>query len=140
MSTSYAKAHWSGTLKDGDGKMNFTGYEGPFNFRSRFEDGPETNPEELAGAAHAGCYSMFLSALIGKENLEAKSIDTKATVVLGDDNGPKITSITLDCEADVPGLSEEKFAELAAAAKEKCPISRLFAGGTEITLNAKLSS
>ena len=140
MSTSYAKAHWSGTLKEGEGKMNFTGYEGAFNYRSRFEDGPETNPEELVGAAHAGCYSMFLSALIAKENLEAKNINTKATVVLGQDNGPKITSITLDCEAEVPGLSEEKFAELAAAAKEGCPISRLFADGTEIILNAKLVS
>ncbi len=120
--------------------MNFTGYEGAFNYRSRFEDGPETNPEELVGAAHAGCYSMFLSALIAKENLEAKNINTKATVVLGRDNGPKITSITLDCEAEVPGLSEEKFAELAAAAKEGCPISRLFVDGTEIILNAKLVS
>ena len=140
MSTSYAKAKWTGTLKEGNGNMSFTGYEGPYNYKSRFEDGPETNPEELVGAAHAGCYSMFLSALITKENLTAINIETKATVVLGQDDGPKVTSITLNCEAEVPGLTEEKFQELAAAAKEKCPISRLLTGGTDISLNAKLLS
>ncbi len=140
MSTSYAKAKWDGTLKEGSGKMSFTGYEGPYNYKSRFEDGPETNPEELIGAAHAGCYSMFLSALLGKEGFSDINIDTKATVVLGQDDGPKVTSITLDCEAKVPGVSEDKFKELAAAAKEKCPISRLLACGTDVSLNAKLSS
>ncbi|GBD90173.1 peroxiredoxin OsmC [bacterium BMS3Abin04] len=140
MSTSYAKAKWTGTLKEGKGKMSFTGFDGPYNYKSRFEDGPETNPEELVGAAHAGCYSMFLSALITKENLTAINIETKATVVLGQDDGPKVTSITLNCEAEVPGLTEEKFQELAAAAKEKCPISRLLTGGTDISLNAKLLS
>jgi len=103
MGKHYAKAKWEGTLKDGNGKMSFTGFDGPFNFRSRFEDGNETSPEELVGAAHAGCYSMFLSALIGKKELTPTSIETKATVVLGDDNGPKVTSITLNCEAVVPG-------------------------------------
>ena len=140
MSTSYAKAKWEGTLKEGKGTMNFTDFEGPFNYKSRFEDGPETNPEELVGAAHAGCYSMFLSALISGKDLVPTSIETKATVVLGNEDGPKITSITLDCEAVVPGLSEEDFQQLAADAKAKCPISRLFAGGTEINLNAKLLS
>ena len=140
MSTSYAKAKWDGTLKEGSGKMSFTGYEGPYNYKSRFEDGPETNPEELIGAAHSGCYSMFLSALLGKEGFTDINIETKATVVLGQDDGPKVTSITLDCEANIPGVSEDKFQELAAAAKEKCPISRLLAGGTDISLNAKLIS
>jgi osmotically inducible protein OsmC len=139
MATNYAKARWEGSLKEGNGKMNFTGYEGPFNFKSRFEDGAETNPEELVGAAHAGCYSMFLSALIGKKDLTPTSIETKATVELGDDNGPKITSITLNCEAVVPGLSEEDFIQLAADAKAGCPISRLFTG-TEVILEAKLLS
>ncbi|NOX66742.1 MAG: OsmC family peroxiredoxin [Chlorobi bacterium] len=137
MGKHYAKAKWEGSLKEGNGILNFTGYEGPFNFRSRFEDGPETSPEELVGAAHAGCYSMFLSALIGKKELTPTSIETKATVVLGDDNGPKVTSITLNCEAVVPGLSEEDFQELAADAKAKCPISRLLTG-TEVILEAKL--
>ncbi len=137
MGKHYAKAKWEGSLKEGNGILNFTGYEGPFNFRSRFEDGPETSPEELVGAAHAGCYSMFLSALIGKKELTPTSIETKATVVLGDDNGPKVTSITLNCEAVVPGLSEEDFQQLAADAKAKCPISRLLTG-TEVILEAKL--
>ena len=137
MGKHYAKAKWEGSLKEGNGLLNFTGYEGPFNFRSRFEDGPETSPEELVGAAHAGCYSMFLAALIGGKDLTPTSIETKATVVLGDDNGPKVTSITLNCEAVVPGLSEEDFNELAAEAKAKCPISRLLTG-TEVILEAKL--
>ncbi len=139
MGKHYAKAKWEGSLKEGNGILNFTGYEGPFNFRSRFEDGDETSPEELVGAAHAGCYSMFLSALIGKKDLTPTSIETKATVVLGEDNGPKITSITLNCEAVVPGLSEEDFQQLAADAKAGCPISRLLTG-TEIFLEAKLVS
>ncbi|MCF8243381.1 MAG: OsmC family peroxiredoxin [Melioribacteraceae bacterium] len=137
MGTHYAKAKWNGTLKEGNGVMNFTGYEGPYNYKSRFEDGAETSPEELVGAANAGCFSMFLSALIAKEGLTAASIETSAAVELGQDDGPKITSIKLTCEAVVPDLSEEKFNELAATAKEKCPISRLFTG-TDITLDAKL--
>lgn len=139
MGKHYAKAKWEGTLKEGSGKFNFTGYEGPYTFKSRFEDGAETNPEELVGAAHAGCYSMFLSALIGKKNITPTSIETTATVVLGEDNGPKITSITLNCEAVVPGISEEDFQQLAADAKAGCPISRLLTG-TEVFLEAKLIS
>lgn len=139
MSKHYAKARWEGTLKEGNGKMNFTGYDGPFNFKSRFEDGPETSPEELVGAANAGCFSMFLSALISKKELTPTSIETKATVELGQDDGSKITSILLECEAVVPGLSEEDFQALAKEAKAKCPISRLLTG-TNITLNAKLNS
>ena len=139
MGTHFAKAKWEGTLKDGTGTFNFTGYEGPFNFRSRFEDGEETNPEELIGAAQAGCFSMFLAALISKKELTPTSIETKATVELGQDDGPKIISITLDCEAVVPGISEEDFNDLASEAKEKCPISRLTTG-TDVFLNAKLVS
>ena len=139
MGTHYAKARWEGTLKEGNGKFNFTGYDGPFNFKSRFEDGKETSPEELVGAANAGCFSMFLSALISKKDITPTSVETKATVELGQDDGPKITSILLECEAVVPGISEEDFQALAAEAKAKCPISRLFTG-TEITLKAKLVS
>ena len=137
MGKHYANAKWEGQLKDGKGTLNFTGFEGPFNFKSRFEDGEETNPEELIGAAQAGCFSMFLAALISKKELTPTSIETKATVELGQDDGPKITSITLDCEAVVPGLSEEDFNTLAADAKAKCPISRLTTG-TDVILNAKL--
>ncbi|MCP5061696.1 MAG: OsmC family peroxiredoxin [Ignavibacteriae bacterium] len=139
MGKHYAKAKWEGSLKNGNGKFNFTGYEGPFTFKSRFEDGTETSPEELVGAAHAGCYSMFLAALIGKKDITPTSIETKATVVLGEDNGPKVTSITLNCEAVVPGLSEEDFQQLALDAKAGCPISRLLTG-TEVFLEAKLIS
>ena len=139
MGKHYAKAKWEGTLKEGNGKLNFTGFEGPYNFRSRFEDGEETNPEELIGAAQAGCFSMFLAALISKREITPTSIETKATVELGQDDGPKITSITLDCEAVVPGLSEEDFQALAKDAKAKCPISRLTTG-TDVLLNAKLLS
>lgn len=138
MSVSTAKAKWSGELKSGSGLMSFTGYEGPFTFASRFEDGKETNPEELVGAANAGCFSMFLSALLGKEKIVPTSIETTATVTLGTvDGGPQITGIELNCEANIPGISDEDFQKLAKSAKEQCPISKLFAG-TTISLSAKL--
>lgn len=132
-------AVWKGTLKDGNGTMKYGDVEGPFTFASRFEEGAGTNPEELVGAAHAGCFSMFLSALISKKELTPESVKTSATVTLGkDDTGPKIESIVLKCEAKVPGLSQEDFATLANEAKEKCPISRLYAAGTNISLEATL--
>ena len=137
MSTSNSKAKWNGTLKEGKGIMNFTGYEGPFTFASRFADGKETNPEELLGAAHAGCFSQFLSALISGEDL-VPEIETKAKVHLGnDDTGPLITGIELSTEVKCDGLSQEKFDELAAKAKENCPVSRLFKP-TDVELEAKL--
>jgi len=140
MKESQAKAKWNGTLKEGKGKMSFTGYEGPYTFASRFENGKETNPEELVGAAQAGCYSMFLSALISGEGLNPESIETTATVSLGgDDTGPKIEKIKLDCKVKCEGLAQDKFDELAQASKEKCPISRLYAGGTAVVeLEAEL--
>jgi len=136
-----AKAVWNGTLKEGKGEMKFSNYTGPFTFASRFEEGEGTNPEELVGAAQAGCFSMFLSSLITSEGLKPKSVNTNATVTLGkDDIGPNITNIKLDCTVICEGLSQKKFDELAAAAKEKCPISRLYAGGTaKIELKAKLA-
>jgi len=131
---------WNGTLKEGNGKMSITGYSGPFTFASRFESGEGTNPEELVGAAHSGCYSMFLAALISGEGLTPESIETEAAVTLGQlDGGPAITNIKLTSVTKCEGLSQEKFDELAAAAKEKCPISRLYADGTaSIELDAKL--
>lgn len=140
MSIRNAKAVWNGTLKEGNGTMNFSNYSGPYTFVSRFEEGDGTNPEELVGAAQAGCYSMFLSALISGTGLTPKSIETTATVNLEkDDIGPNITNIKLDSTVVCEGLSQDKFEELAAAAKEKCPISRLYAGGTaKIDLDAKL--
>ena len=133
-----ATARWNGTLKDGNGKMKYGDIEGPFTFASRFEEGKGTNPEEFVGAAHSGCFSMFLAALLSGDKFAPVSIQTTASVHLGDEDGPKITSIDLDCEAEVPGLDADKFAQYAQTAKEKCPISRLFAG-TKINLSAKLT-
>jgi osmotically inducible protein OsmC len=138
MSVRTAKSKWNGTLKDGAGTMHFSNYSGPFTFVSRFEEGEGTNPEELIGAAHSGCYSMFLSALISGEGLVPESVETTASVHLGsDDTGPVITTIELKCEVKCEGLSADKFNELAAAAKEKCPISRLVAAA-DIQLSASL--
>jgi osmotically inducible protein OsmC len=134
-----ASAEWKGTLKEGAGtmKLGSGAYSGPFTFASRFESGPGTNPEELIGAAHAGCYSMFLSALLTNAGLKPTSIRTTATVHLGE--GPTINLIELATEAQVPGLSEEKFREHAEAAKKGCPVSKALAG-PEIRLSAKLLS
>jgi osmotically inducible protein OsmC len=138
MSVRTAKSQWNGTLKDGKGTMNFSNYSGPYTFKSRFEEGSGTNPEELVGAAHSGCYSMFLAALIAGEGLSADSVETTAKVHLGkDDIGPVVTTIELDCTVKCEGLSQEKFQELSAAAKEKCPISRLVAAA-DVKLNAVL--
>ncbi|MEN8226847.1 MAG: OsmC family peroxiredoxin [Bacteroidota bacterium] len=138
MSVRSANAKWNGTLKDGNGTMNFSNYSGAYTFASRFEEGKGTNPEELVGAAHAGCYSMFLSALISGENLVPESVETKASVHLGrDETGPLVTTIELTTQVKCEGLSQEKFNELAAAAKEKCPISRLVAAA-DVKLSATL--
>jgi len=139
MSTRTASALWNGTLKEGKGSMKYGAYEGAYSFASRFETGSGTNPEELVGAAHAGCYSMFLAALLSKEGLTPDSVATTATVELGQDDGPKITSIQLVTKAKVAGIDNAAFQKLVATAKEKCPISRLFAG-TEISVTATLES
>jgi lipoyl-dependent peroxiredoxin len=140
MTVRKVKSVWNGTLKDGKGTMSITGYNGPFTFATRFENATGTNPEELVGAAQSGCYSMFLSALISGEGLNPESIETEASVTLGQlDGGPAITNIKLVSVVKCAGLSQEKFKELAEAAKVKCPISRLYAGGTAtIELEAKL--
>jgi len=138
MSVRTAKSAWNGTLKEGKGTMNFSNYSGPFTYKSRFEEGSGTNPEELVGAAHSGCYSMFLAALISGEGFDPESVETTARVHLGkDDTGPVVTTIELDCQVRCEGLSQEKFSELSQAAKEKCPISRLVAAA-EVKLNAVL--
>ena len=131
MSTSKASAQWKGTIKEGKGTMRFTGHEGSYTFASRFEGGTGTNPEELVGAAHAGCYSMYLSLLLTEEGLKPTSIDTKAEVTIAkDDSGPHVTAISLDCKVECPGLTADRLKDLAAKTKENCPISRLYAGGT----------
>ena len=132
-----SSAQWKGSLKDGAGtmKLGSGAYEGPFTFASRFEIGPGTNPEELLGAAHAGCFSMFLSAVLTTAGFTPRSIYTTATVHL--DAGPRITLIELNTEADVPDLSEESFMGYAETAKKDCPVSKALAG-PEIKLKAKL--
>ena len=138
MSVRTAKSMWHGTLKEGKGTMNFSNYSGPYTYKSRFEEGSGTNPEELVGAAHSGCYSMFLAALISGEGFDPESVETTARVHLGkDETGPVVTTIELDCQVKCEGLSREKFSELSQAAKEKCPISRLVAAA-DVKLNAVL--
>ena len=137
MTTRTSSAEWKGTLKEGAGTMKLASgaYEGPFTFASRFESGKGTNPEELIGAAHAGCYSMFLSALLSNAGLTPTSISTTATVHLTE--GPTISLIKLNTEAVVPGIDDETFQKTALEAKQKCPVSKVLAGA-EIKLNAKL--
>ena len=138
MTTRSSTAVWNGTLKDGAGTMKVGNgaYEGPYSYASRFETGNGTNPEELIGAAHAGCYSMFLSALLTKSGFTPTSISTEAKVHLTE--GPTISLIELTTIAVVPGVSTQVFQEIALEAKAKCPVSKVLCGA-EITLNATLS-
>ena len=133
-----AEALWQGTLRDGAGTMKLGSglYEGPYTYASRFEEGKGTNPEELVGAAHAGCFSMFLSALLSKAGHVPTSIHTTASVHLG--AGPTITKIKLVTKASVPGLSEAELQQFATDAKAQCPVSKALAAVPEITLTATL--
>lgn len=136
------QAVWKGTLKEGAGTLRTQSgaYEGPYNFVSRFESGPQTNPEELVAAAHAACYSMALSAGLEKAGFKATRIATKASLHLEKgDSGFSIPQIDLDVEADVPGVDEKKFAEISEATKSGCPISKLVTGA-RISLKARLLS
>src|SRR6185436_7478961 len=123
-----ATAEWKGTLKEGSGtmKVGSGAFESAYNWAARFGTENGVNPEELVGAAHAGCYSMFLSALLTKAGFTPTRIHTDAKVHLGD--GPTITLIELNCEATVPGLEAAAFAEHAEAAKKNCPVSKALAG------------
>ena len=138
MATTKATAIWEGSLIEGKGSMTLPkgNYTGPFTRASRFEVGEGTNPEELIGAAQAGCYSMFLSALLSNNGTPPTRISTSASVTIGD--GPKINLIELVTEAEVPEIDAETFAELAQKAKEGCPVSKALAGVDEIRLSATL--
>lgn len=139
MAVRKANAVWQGTLREGSGQMKFGAFEGPFTFASRFEEGAGTNPEELIGAAHAGCYSMALSGGLVRAGFTPERIATQATVTLGTVDGKaRITNIHLACEAVVPGISAEQFAEIAEATKSGCPISAALAA-VDITLEARLA-
>jgi osmotically inducible protein OsmC len=138
MAVRNASAEWKGTLKEGAGTMTVGSgaFDVPYSFSSRFESGPGTNPEELVGAAHAGCFSMFLSAVLTTAGFTPTRIATTATVHLGE--GPTITLIELDTQASVPNLTEAALQEHAEAAKKNCPVSKALAGGPEIKLRATL--
>jgi len=132
-----AAAIWEGSIKEGKGKMRFGSgaYEGAYSWHSRFAEEKGTNPEELIGAAHAGCFSMALSDILTGANHIPEKIETTAKVHLG--NGPKITLIELSTRAEVPGIDEKLFLELAEKAKAGCPVSQALAA-VEITLDAML--
>jgi len=134
MAVRQSSAEWNGTLKEGAGTMKVgkDWYEGSFTWASRFAEENKTNPEELLGAAHAGCFSMFLSALLTKSGFTPTRIATTATVHLTD--GPTISLIELNTEAEVPGLTEADLQTHAEDAKKGCPVSKALAGGPEIKL------
>lgn len=143
MAVRSAEAVWRGTLQEGDGTMKMISgaYEGQYSFSSRFEEGQGTNPEELIGAAHAGCYSMALSGELGRAGYDPKQVQTTAKVHLTKgDSGFRITRIHLETEAEVPGIDESTFQELAEGAKKGCPVSQALAAVDEITLDARLKS
>lgn len=137
-----ASAVWEGPLLEGRGIMRFGSgaFEGPYSFASRFDSAPGTNPEELIGAAHAGCFSMALSGLLGQKGHPPKRIETNAEVTIAKvGEGFKITDIALKTVVEVPGLEEAAFLELAEAAKKTCPVSQALTG-VKISLDASLKS
>lgn len=136
----YGSAHWEGPIKEGHGTVSTESKaleNQPYGFNTRFEDKPGTNPEELLGAAHAACFSMALSLILGEAGLTAKSIETKAVVSLNKvADGFEIDAVALTLKASVPGATDEQFQALANKAKTGCPVSKLFKA--TITLDATL--
>jgi osmotically inducible protein OsmC len=135
-----ANAEWKGGLKEGEGKvaLGSGAFEGAYSFQSRFEEGSGTNPEELIGAAHAGCYSMALSAALEGAGFSPESVKTEAHVSLvKEGEGFAINKIKLVTNAKIPGISQEDFEKHAQGAKENCPVSKVLTG-TDIDLEATL--
>jgi osmotically inducible protein OsmC len=135
-----SEAEWTGNLQEGKGtmKLGSGAFTGPYGFRSRFESGPGTNPEELIAAAHAGCFSMALSAGLSKAGHPPTRVHTVANVRLEKvGEGFAITRIDLETEAEVPGIDEASFQQQAEAAKKGCPVSKALAG-PQIHLKATL--
>jgi lipoyl-dependent peroxiredoxin len=140
-----AKGHaeWKGDLKGGSGTFSAGdgGIRGDYSYKSRFEDGPGANPEQLIAAAHASCFSMALSNILAEAGHPPDSVQTDAVVTLRPtDDGPTITKIALTTVGQVPGIDEATFQEHAAAAKAGCPVSRALAGVPEVTMEASLGS
>lgn len=140
MSTTFGTAVWHGGLKDGKGAISTKSgalKDYPYGFASRFEGKPGTNPEELIGAAHSGCFTMALSLILGEAGLTADEMNTKADVTLEKlADGFAITKVHLTLRAKIPGTDNATFQDLAAKAKAGCPVSKLFKA--EITLDAAL--
>jgi lipoyl-dependent peroxiredoxin len=142
MPTRTATAHWEGGLRQGKGSLRLGSgsFEGQYSFSSRFEEGTGTNPEELIGAAHAGCFSMALTVGLENAGYAPTSVVTTARVHLERaESGFRIPRIDLECTAQVPGIDEATFAEQAEAAKAGCPVSQALAG-VDIQLDAQLST
>lgn len=135
-----ATAEWKGDLKSGEGTFAAgESINGAYSFKTRFEDEPGANPEQLIAAAHASCFSMALAAALGDAGTPAESVKTDAVVTLRFvDGAPTITTIALSTEGRVPGIDEEAFSAAAEEAKRGCPVSRALAGVPEITLEATL--
>lgn len=141
MTTRKGKAIWKGDIKEGKGTVSVESgtFEAAYSFPSRFEEGEGTNPEELIGAAHAGCFSMAFSLMLGNADYTPDSIETYAAVEIHQIDGHfEISKITLDCTASVPNIDEDEFLKIAKQAKEGCPVSGALQG-PEILLNARLS-
>jgi lipoyl-dependent peroxiredoxin len=140
MAVRNANAVWTGGLQDGAGtvRLGSGAFEGRYSFASRFEEGTGTNPEELIGAAHAGCFSMALAAGLGRAGFAPKRVATSARVhLVKGEGGFAISRVELDCEAEVPGIDDAAFQEQALGAKAGCPVSKALAA-IEIRLTAKL--
>jgi osmotically inducible protein OsmC len=140
MPTRFAHARWEGSLKEGKGNVDFGNglFSAPYSFASRFDESSGTNPEELLGAAHAGCFAMALSLILGDAGYVPDYIDATASITISPRDGTfSITKSHLKCEARVPGLDETEFARFADRAKVNCPVSRALAG-TSIALDAEL--
>jgi osmotically inducible protein OsmC len=137
-----AQARWEGGVPDGNGtvKLGSGAFEGRYSFKSRFEDGSGTNPEELIGAAHAGCFSMALSLMLTQSGNPPESIETEATVhLVKDGEGFTINKIDLVTRGRVPGIDADAFQQAAEGAKANCPVSKVLTGA-EITLDAQFES
>ena len=142
MATRNGTAEWQGDLQSGGGTFSVGSglVEGKYSFKTRFEDEPGTNPEELIGAAHAACYSMALSNMLASDGHVPESVNTTAKVHLRNvDGAPTIAQIDLVTEGRVPGIDQAQFEEYAGQAKAGCPVSKALAGVGEITLEAKLA-
>ena len=140
MPTRRANARWEGGLRGGNGNMKFGGgaFDGQYSFTSRFEEGEGTNPEELLGAAYAGCFSMAFAGALEREGYDPQSVETEAQVTVERvDGGFKITRIQLDTRAQVPGIDESTFQQMAENAKNNCPVSQVLQG-VEKSITAEL--